>query len=52
MCIRDSVNIWTPKKLNDEDKALLEQMRGMPNFDPQPGKGEKSVFERMKDYFA
>ena len=46
------VNIWTPKKLTDEDRKLLERMRDMPNFDPQPGKSEKSFFERMKDYFA
>ena len=46
------VNIWTPKKLTDKERQLLEQMREMDNFDPQPGKGEKSFFERMKDYFA
>ncbi|MEM6321578.1 MAG: molecular chaperone DnaJ [Bacteroidota bacterium] len=46
------VNIWTPKKLTDQERALLESMREMPNFDPQPGKSEKSFFERMKDYFA
>ena len=46
------VNIWTPKKLTDEDRALLEKMKGMSNFDPTPGKSEKSFFERMKDYFA
>ncbi|MEM9917906.1 MAG: molecular chaperone DnaJ [Bacteroidota bacterium] len=46
------VNIWTPKKLNDEDRKLMEQMRKMPNFDPSPGKSEKGFFERMKDYFS
>ena len=46
------VNIWTPKKLNDDDRALLEQMKESSNFDPAPGKSEKSFFERMKDYFA
>lgn len=45
------VNVWTPKKLNDEERALLEQLREMPNFDPQPGKSDKGFFERMKDYF-
>lgn len=45
------VNIWTPKQLNKEEKALLEKMRGMPNFQPDPGKEEKGFFERMKDYF-
>lgn len=46
------LNIWTPKKVDDDERRLLEQMRTMKNFDPQPGKGEKSFFDRMKDYFA
>lgn len=45
------VNVWTPKKLSDEDRAILEQIREMPNFNPQPGKSEKGFFEKMKDYF-
>ena len=46
-----NVNIWTPKKLNDEERALLEKIKEMPNFQPNPGKAEKGFFERMKDYF-
>ena len=45
------VNVWTPKKLSDEDKRLLEKMRSMPNFKPQPGKSDKGFFEKMRDYF-
>ncbi len=45
------VNIWTPKKLNDAEIKLLEKMREMPNFKPNPGKSEKGFFDRMKDYF-
>jgi len=45
------VNIWTPKQLNAEEERLLEKMREMPNFKPQPGKSEKGFFDRMKDYF-
>lgn len=45
------VNVWTPKKLNDEERALLEKLKHMPNFNPQPGKSEKTFFEKMKDYF-
>ncbi len=47
-----NTNIWTPKKLNDNETKLLEKMRDMPNFKPQPGKSEKGFFERMKDYFS
>lgn len=46
------VNIWTPKQLNKEEKELLEKMRDMPNFAPDPGKEEKGFFERMKDMFT
>jgi len=45
------VNIWTPKQLNKDEKELLEKMREMPNFVPNPGKEEKGFFERMKDMF-
>ena len=46
------VNVWTPKKLSDEERTLLEKLREMPNFQPQPGKSEKGFFERMKDFFS
>jgi molecular chaperone DnaJ len=45
------VSIWTPKKLSDTEKQLLEQLRKSDNFKPHPGKGDKGFFERMKDYF-
>jgi molecular chaperone DnaJ len=46
------VNIWTPKKLSDEEKKLMEKLQLSPNFKPQPSKTEKGFFERMKDYFS
>lgn len=46
------VNIWTPKSLSNKEKQLLEEMKKMPNFQPNPDSGDKSFFERMKDYFA
>lgn len=45
------VNIWTPKKLTDDEKKMMEKLRTMDNFIPQPGKSDKGFFERMKDYF-
>lgn len=45
------VNVWTPKKLSDEEKDLLEKLRDMPNFQPQPGKSDRGFFDRMRDYF-
>ena len=46
------VNIWTPKHLNEEERALLEQLRVLPNFQPNPGKSEKGFFEKMKGFFS
>lgn len=46
------VNVWTPKKLNDEERRILEKLRDMPNFKPSPGKDDKSFFERVKDVFS
>ncbi len=45
------VNVWTPKKLNNEERDLLEKLRDLPNFKPQPGKSDKGFFEKMRDYF-
>jgi molecular chaperone DnaJ len=45
------VNIWTPKILSSEERTILEKLRESPNFKPQPGKNDKSFFEKMKEYF-
>ena len=45
------VNVWTPKKLSNEEKGLMEKLKNSPNFKPQPGRSEKGFFEKMKDYF-
>ncbi|MEQ9437514.1 MAG: molecular chaperone DnaJ [Cyclobacteriaceae bacterium] len=45
------VNVWIPKSLTSEEKAMLEELRDSPNFQPQPDKGDKSFFERMKEFF-
>jgi molecular chaperone DnaJ len=45
------VNIWTPKVVSSEERELLEKLRSSPNFKPQPGKNDKSFFEKMKEYF-
>ncbi|MCP3891469.1 MAG: molecular chaperone DnaJ [Bacteroidetes bacterium] len=46
------VNVWTPKKLTDEEREMLEDMREKPNFQPQPGKSDKGFFDRMRDFFT
>ncbi len=46
------VTVWTPKKLTAEEQELLERMRKLPNFQPDPGKSEGSFFKRMKEMFS
>ncbi len=44
------VNVWTPKRLSPQEKEMLESLRDSANFQPSPGKGDKSFFERMKEF--
>jgi molecular chaperone DnaJ len=46
------VNVWTPKKMNDEERKLLEKLKGMPNFQPKPEREDKGFFEKLKDIFG
>lgn len=45
------INIWTPKVLSNEEHDILDRLKESPNFKPQPGKNEKSFFDKMKEYF-
>jgi molecular chaperone DnaJ len=46
-----NINVWTPQQLSTEEKKTMEKLRESENFKPKPGKGDKSFFERMKEYF-
>lgn len=46
------VNVWTPQNVSSEEKAMLEKLQESPNFKPQPTKGDKSFFERVKEMFG
>lgn len=46
------VNVWTPKTLNKEQKEFFQKMRENENFQPNPDKGDKSFFEKVKDMFS
>lgn len=46
------INVWTPKHVSSEERALLEKLRTSNNFTPHPGKHEKGFFEKMKEYFG
>ncbi|MDP4184945.1 MAG: molecular chaperone DnaJ [Bacteroidota bacterium] len=45
------VHVWIPKKLNSEEKKLLEKLETMPSFSENPNNQDKSFFEKMKDIF-
>lgn len=45
------VNVWTPKKLTSEEKAILEKLKNSENFNPKPEKDDKGFFDRMKEFF-
>jgi molecular chaperone DnaJ len=46
------INVWTPKDLNEEEKAILEKLRSSEHFKPNPKSEEKSFFGKMRDYFS
>ena len=43
--------VWIPKKLDREDKAVIESLRGKESFKPNPSKEDKSFFDKIKDLF-
>ena len=45
------INVWTPKTLTSDERAILEGLRYSANFAPHPGKNDKGFFEKVKDYF-
>ncbi|MBV6645703.1 MAG: molecular chaperone DnaJ, partial [Cyclobacteriaceae bacterium] len=45
------VNVWTPKDLTSDERGKLESLRSSKNFEPNPSKGDKSFFEKMKEFF-
>lgn len=45
------VNVWTPKQISADERAMLEKLRNSPNFQPKPSKTDKNIFEKMRDFF-
>lgn len=46
------INVWTPQHLSPKEQQVLEQLSTSPNFQPNPAKGEKGFFDKVKEYFA
>lgn len=47
-----NVNVWTPQSVSAEEKQALEKFNSSGNFKPNPAKGEKSFFDRVKEAFS
>ena len=46
-----SINIWIPKTVSKEETKIFEKLKDSPNFIPNPGKDDKSFFDRMRNFF-
>lgn len=46
------LNVWTPKKLSNDEKKILEGLEEKDSFQPNPGRHEKGFFDRVKDMFG
>ena len=45
------IAVWIPRKLDKEDKAVIESLKDKESFKPNPTKEDKSFFDRIKDLF-
>lgn len=45
------VNVWIPQTVNVQETKILEQLRSSPNFQPNPGKGDKGFFDKVREFF-
>ena len=46
------INIWTPQKLNKEEKEFSENCKNSDNFTPNPTSKDKSFFDKVKEMFG
>lgn len=46
------IHVWVPKKLNKEETEILQKLKNSPNFTPNPGRDEKSFFDRVRELFS
>ena len=45
------IAVWIPKKLDKDDKAVIESLRGKESFTPNPSKEDKNFFDKLKGLF-
>ena len=47
-----NVNVWTPKKLSKDEEAMMKTLLESENFKPKPTANDKSVFDKIRDFFS
>ena len=45
------IAVWIPKKLDKDEKSVLESLKSKENFKPNPSREDKSFFDKIKDLF-
>ena len=45
------VHVWIPKKVNSEERKLLEKLQASTNFTDGPDQADRNFFEKMRDIF-
>ena len=43
--------VWIPKKLEKDEKAIIESLKDKESFKPNPSKEDKSFFDKLKGLF-
>lgn len=46
-----SINVWVPKNLSKDEKAVVEKLGKSNSFAPAPDSSDKNFFERMRGFF-
>jgi len=46
------IQVWIPKKIDRQEREVLEKMRYSDNFKPSPSREDRNLFERLKKMFS
>lgn len=46
------IQVWIPKKVDKDEKEMLDKIKESKNFRPAPTKDDKNFFERLKKMFS
>ena len=46
------IQIWTPKRLDKQERDIVEKLKNSPGFKPNPEKEDRNFFDRMRKMFS